>query len=157
MRLRTADPATSTSDSSPKAIEAYRAVADHLEDYPDGSSFDLRAAIGAACNTLKESQNLLTPVMLLLMLPMIFQRYIVQHPQDPWVIAMSLFPPLTPLVMLVRIAVDPALGILEIIASMLVLGAAVPVVIWAAAKIFRTGILMYGKTPSPREILRWLR
>ena len=117
----------------------------------------LFAAIGAACNTLKESQNLLTPVMLLLMLPMIFQRYIVQHPQDPWVIAMSLFPPLTPLVMLVRIAVNPALGILEIIASMLVLGAAVPVVIWAAAKIFRTGILMYGKTPSPREILRWLR
>ena len=95
--------------------------------------------------------------MLLLMLPMILQRYIVLHPQDPWVIAMSLFPPLTPLVMMVRIAADPGLGILEIIASMLLLGAAVPVVIWAAAKIFRTGILMYGKQPSIREILRWLR
>ena len=117
----------------------------------------LFAAIGSTCNTVKESQSLMGPIMMFLMLPMFAWFYIVQHPQDTISIIMSYFPPMTPMIMILRIAVDPDLSFLEILGSLLLLLVSVLAVIWAAAKIFRTGILMYGKQPSPREILRWLR
>ena len=117
----------------------------------------LFAAIGSTCNTVKESQSLMGPIMMFLMLPMFAWFYIVQHPQDTLAIIMSYFPPMTPMIMILRIAVDPDISFLEIIGSLLLLLASVTVVIWAAAKVFRTGILMYGKPPTPRELLRWLR
>jgi len=117
----------------------------------------LYAAVGSACNTLKEAQTMMLPLMLIFVLPMVLWMHIAQNP-DGWpAIALSLFPPTAPMVMIMRIAVRPALPLLQILTSLVLLAASVPVAIWAAAKVFRTGILMYGKPPKLRELLRWVR
>jgi len=115
------------------------------------------AAIGSVCNTMKEAQSMMMPVMIIFILPMFMWFYIAQHPQAPLSIALSFIPPITPMIMILRIASNPEIPFIQILASFLVLGASVPAVMWASAKVFRTGILMYGKPPSLRELLRWLR
>ncbi|MHC4489754.1 MAG: ABC transporter permease [Planctomycetota bacterium] len=70
---------------------------------------------------------------------------------------LSFIPPVTPMVMILRLSAGSGVWFVEIAASIVVLAVAVILVIWAAAKIFRTGILMYGKKPGLFEILRWLR
>ena len=113
------------------------------------------AAIGSACNTLKEAQNLVMPVSLLLVLPMVGWMYFTQYPEGLWATVLSFIPPLTPLLMMLRLAVRPDLPLIQVLGSIIVLAASVPLVMWASAKIFRIGILMYGKPPTPRELLRW--
>jgi len=117
----------------------------------------LLAAVGSACNEIKESQNLMTPIMLVLMIPLFTWIYLVQHPNGTLAVALSFFPPITPMVMMLRLAASPDLPLLQIIASILLLAVSVYAAMWAAAKIFRTGVLMYGKPPTLRELLRWVR
>jgi len=113
--------------------------------------------IGSVCNTIKETQSLMMPVMLIFIIPMLGWFKLVQSPDGTLARVLSFVPPVTPMVMVLRLAAGSNVLFVEIAASMLVLVAAVIVVIWAAAKIFRTGILMYGKKPGLFEILRWLR
>jgi ABC-2 type transport system permease protein len=115
------------------------------------------AAIGSACNTLREAQSLMGPITMLLILPMVMWFYFVQHPEAPLSIILSFFPPIAPMVMILRMAANPDLPLLQILLSIILLAISVPVAMWASAKIFRTGILMYGKPPKPAELLRWLR
>jgi ABC-2 type transport system permease protein len=115
------------------------------------------AAIGSICNTLKEAQSLLMPVSLLFVVPMVSWFSIAQDPQGLYARVLSFIPPLTPMVMILRLSSSRSISVLEVLASMLVLGASVPAAIWAGAKIFRTGILLYGKKPQVREVVRWLR
>ena len=115
------------------------------------------AAIGAACNTLKEAQGFMTPVMLVLVLPMMGWMYFSQNPNGFWSVACSFIPPLAPMVMILRLAARPDIAPFQIFASIALLAASVPLVMWASAKIFRTGILMYGKPASLRELCRWVR
>jgi ABC-2 type transport system permease protein len=117
----------------------------------------LLAAIGSVCNTLKETQDLMMPVILILILPMIAWFKLVQSPDGAFARVLSLIPPVSPLVMPLRISAGSNVGIEEILASAALLAAAVLLTMWIAGKIFRTGILMYGKRPSLREISRWLR
>ena len=115
------------------------------------------AAIGAACNTLKEAQALMMPVMMIVIIPMIAWFYIVQNPDGLAAVLLSFFPFTTSTVMILRLAAWPEMPLIQIVGSIGVLAVSVPVVLWAAGKIFRTGILMYGKPPTPRELLRWVR
>jgi len=115
------------------------------------------AAVGSACNTLKEAQTMMFPLILVIVLPMVGWLWIVQNPHGLPAMALSLFPPTAPFVMTLRIAVLPDLPLLQLLSSVILLAASVPVAMWAAAKIFRTGILMYGKPPKLRELLRWVR
>jgi ABC-2 type transport system permease protein len=117
----------------------------------------LFAAVGAMCNSTKEAQAMMTPLMILVIVPMMLWPYIAQSPQGAVAIVLSFIPVTAPMIMILRIAAFPDLSRIEILASLVVLAASVPAAMWAAAKIFRTGILMYGKPPSPREIFRWLR
>jgi ABC-2 type transport system permease protein len=117
----------------------------------------LLAAIGSVCNTLKETQELTMPVILVMILPMIAWFKLVQSPDGVFTRVLSLVPPVSPLVMPLRISAGSNVGVVEILASVGLLAAAVLLTIWLAGKIFRTGILMYGKRPSLREISRWLR
>jgi ABC-2 type transport system permease protein len=117
----------------------------------------LLAAIGSACNSHKEAQNLMVPLMLVAMVPMMLWFNLVQHPESTLAVVLSFIPPMTPMVMILRLAARPDLPLFQVIASFLLLLLSVPAFMWAAAKIFRTGILMYGKPPGVREILRWLR
>ena len=108
-------------------------------------------------NTLKEAQTMMLPLMLVFLAPMMIWMQFAQNP-DGWpAVALSVFPPTAPMVMMLRIAVRPGLPLFQIAASILLLAVSVPTALWAAAKIFRTGILMYGKPPTLRELLRWVR
>ena len=113
--------------------------------------------IGSVCNTIKETQSLMMPIMLIFIIPLIAWLKLVQSPNGTMAKALTFVPPVTPMVMILRLAAGADVWFVEIAASILLLAVAVLVVTWAAAKIFRTGILMYGKRPGPLEILRWLR
>jgi len=115
------------------------------------------AGIGSICNTIKESQSLMMPISLVFVLPMMAWFNLAQHPDGTFARVLSFIPPLTPMVMVLRISASPDLPLGEILASIAMLAVCVPVVIWAAAKVFRTGVLMYGKRPQWREVLRWVR
>jgi len=115
------------------------------------------AGIGSICNTIKEAQGLMMPLSLLLVIPMVAWYNLAQHPEGTLARALSFVPPLTPMVMVLRISASSDLSVIEILASMVVLGLSVPAVVWAGAKVFRTGVLMYGKRPSLGELLRWVR
>ena len=112
-------------------------------------------AIGSVCNSLKEAQNLMAPVSILLMIPLMTMVPITQDPNGSLARFLSFVPPFTPFVMMNRAAGPPAMW--EYVATTLLLIVSVAAVMWAAAKIFRIGILMTGKPPKPSEILRWIR
>ena len=113
--------------------------------------------IGSVCNTIKETQSLMMPVMLIFIIPLMGWFKLVQSPNGTLARVLSFVPPVTPMVMILRLSAGSGVWFVEIAVSILVLAVAVLIVIWAAAKIFRTGILMYGKKPGIFEILRWLR
>ncbi|MFC1736768.1 ABC transporter permease [Candidatus Hydrogenedentota bacterium] len=115
------------------------------------------AAAGSACNTAKEAQTLLMPLMMMFMVPLLTWNLITQNPDGTLATVLSFIPPTTPMVMMLRISVMDDLPILQIIASIVLLIVSVPCVMWAAAKVFRTGILMYGKPPSLKELVWWVR
>ena len=117
----------------------------------------LFVAIGSVCNSMKEAQNLLAPMTILMIIPMMGWFYFVQHPESPATIALSMFPLTSPMIMVLRVVSRPETSLWTIAASIAILAASVPAVMWASAKIFRTGILMYGKPPTLREMMRWLR
>jgi len=116
----------------------------------------IMVGIGSICNTIKETQSLMTPVMLMCVVPLLAWQNIMQEPGGMLAKVLSFFPPTTPMVMILRLAAEADVSKIEIAASLVLLTAAVLIMIWIAAKVFRTGILMYGKRPGLREVARWL-
>jgi len=116
----------------------------------------LLAAIGSVCNTVREAQALMAPLSMVLVLPMVGWFFVAQNPDGALAVVLSFIPPVTPMIMILRIAVEPRLSPVQIFASIALLCVSVPVVMLASAKIFHIGILMYGKPPRMRELLRWL-
>ncbi|MCI0629336.1 MAG: ABC transporter permease [Phycisphaerales bacterium] len=117
----------------------------------------IMAAIGSAVNELREAQSLMTPAMVLLMIPLMLWLPISDSPNGMLATVTSFIPPLIPFVMVLRLTGGEPIATWQIVASILVGYASMLGMIWMAAKIFRVGVLMYGKPPSPVELLRWLR
>ena len=115
------------------------------------------AALGSACNTPREAQNLAAPAMLIMIVPFLTWFYIVQNPNSLLSLVLSFVPLITPLVMILRLTSGHSVPAWQVVGSMALLVASTGLAIWAASKIFRTGILMYGKAPRLGELLRWLR
>ena len=115
----------------------------------------LLVGIGAVCNSLKEAQNLMQPVTLLLMVPLFLMMPIAQDPNSTLAKLMSYVPPFTPFVMMNRAAAPPTP--FEYVTTTLLLVVSIIFMLWAAAKVFRIGILMTGKPPKVREILKWIK
>ncbi len=115
------------------------------------------AGIGSICNTLKETQSLMMPIVLVFILPLISWFKLVQSPDGTFARVLSFIPPVTPLVMILRLSASSDVWIVEILASIVLLIVAVLATMWASAKVFRTGVLMYGKRPGLREICRWIK
>ena len=116
----------------------------------------LLAALGSAVNSLKEAQSLMSPITVVMVIPMMAWFFIMQYPNSPWVTAMSFFPPITPFVMVLRLCGSQPVPAWQLPATALVLGLSALGTVWISAKVFRVGVLMYGKPPTPREILRWV-
>ena len=112
-------------------------------------------AIGSVCNTLKEAQNLMQPVLILLIVPLVAMIPIVQEPNGLVAKVMSYIPLFTPFTMMNRAGGPPETY--EYVITGILLIATVIFAFKAAGKIFRVGILMTGKPPKLREILGWLR
>jgi ABC-2 type transport system permease protein len=111
---------------------------------------------GSICNTMKESQSLMMPVTLLLIIPLMLWPALVQDPNGALARGLSFIPPITPMLMILRLSSGADVSVLETAATILLLAVSVVGAIWVASKIFRTGILMYGKRPGLREVARWL-
>ena len=115
------------------------------------------AGVGSICNTIKETQSLLMPVMLVFVAPVVAGLKMVQNPNGELARVLSYVPPTTPMVMVLRLSSGTDIWAGEVILSILALAVGVLAALWAAAKVFRTGILMYGKRPALHEIFRWLK
>jgi len=117
----------------------------------------LLAGIGSACNELKDAQSMVFPLSLVTVIPMVFWFYISENPSSVISIALSFIPPITPFIMILRICADPDTPVWQIASTLVVLWLSVLCAMWAAGKVFRVGVLMYGKPPSLRELIRWVR
>jgi ABC-2 type transport system permease protein len=116
----------------------------------------LYAAVGSAVNTQQEAQSLAFPVMMPLILGFVFFPVVLGSPDSPLSVTLSLIPFFTPMLMFLRItAVTPPTW--QIVLSLVLTLATVIAVTWAAARIYRVGILMYGKRATFPEMMRWLR
>ena len=113
-------------------------------------------AVGAACTDLRETQSLLMPVMLLLVFPMFFLGYVLQNPSSNLSVALSFFPPATPMLMMVRQSIPPGIAVWQSALGVVVLLATTLTFVWAAGRIFRVGILLQGKGARVGEMLRWV-
>jgi len=113
-------------------------------------------AVGAACTDLRETQNLLWPVMLLAVSPMFVLGNVIQEPNSTVVTALSFWPFATPTLMIGRQSMPPGVPLWQpIVAGAGVLLATLACV-WAAGRVFRVGILLQGKGANPAEIARWI-
>ena len=116
----------------------------------------LYAAVGSTVNSESEAQQAATPVVMLLVLSAVFIQPVAFAPQSTASIVMSLLPVSAPIVMPMRMSLVsvPAWQLAVSITGMLL---ACLAAIWFSARIYRVGLLMYGKRPTLRELFKWLR
>jgi ABC-2 type transport system permease protein len=114
-------------------------------------------AIGAACNDLKDAQSMMTPIMLAFILPFLVWNQVLQHPDSLVSVVMSLIPIATPMLMLLRLSIQPAPPLWQVGLSLVLTLSTSLLFVWAAGKVFRTGILMQGKSASLGEMIRWVK
>jgi ABC-2 type transport system permease protein len=114
-------------------------------------------AIGAAATDLKDAQGMMTPVMMLFMLPMFVWLPVLRAPASPMAVVASLIPFATPILMTLRLALKPGPAAWQIAASFVLTVITTAAFVWAAGRIFRVGILMQGKSATFGEMLRWMR
>ncbi|SHI38761.1 ABC-2 type transport system permease protein [Mesonia phycicola] len=116
----------------------------------------LYAAIGAAVDSETDTQQFMLPIILPLMLGIYVGFFsVIDNPHGTISTIFSYIPLTSPVVMLMRIPFGVAWW--EIVLSMAILICTIFLLIWVAAKIYRVGILMYGKKPSYKELYKWLR
>ena len=113
------------------------------------------AAIGSLVDNNTDSQQFTLPVTVPLIIAILSAIYIVNDPDSSLAVWMSMIPFTSPVVMMVRIPFGVPIWQV-IISAVLLLGTFVAMT-WVAAKIYRTGILMYGKKLSYKEIFKWLK
>jgi len=115
------------------------------------------AAIGAAVNEPREAQAFLMPVMMVMMIPWLLWMPISRDPNSTFATICSFVPPINPFVMLLRMSSSTPPPLWQTWLSILVGIGAVYVALWAAAKVFRVGLLLHGKPPSFGTLIKWIR
>lgn len=114
------------------------------------------AALGAAFNNLQEAQQTAAPLIFLLVVPVFFAPRLINDPDSTLSVVLSLVPIFSPLLMTLRLAIRmPPLW--QVLLAEFLTASFVVVMVWAAARIYRVGILMYGKKPTFSELARWVR
>ena len=113
------------------------------------------AAIGAAVDSETDTQQFMMPVLMPLVIAIYVGFSVIENPHGPIAVAFSLFPLTSPIVMLMRIPFGVPWW--QLITSISLLIVTFIGMVWFAAKIYRVGILMYGKKPTYKEIYKWLK
>jgi ABC-type Na+ efflux pump permease subunit len=113
------------------------------------------AALGSACNDVKEAQTVTMPAMMPIMVPLFVMVPVLKEPMSSFATWMSLFPPFTPLLMLLRMSTpggvpgwQPWVGLIGIIL-------AATLSVWVGGRIFRVGILLQGQPLRLSNLFRW--
>ncbi len=117
----------------------------------------LMAAVGAAVNEVREAQTLMTPIMVTMMIPWMLWMPITRDPNSVFATVISFVPPLNTFVMLLRMTSTTPPPLWQVWLSILVGVASVYGALWFAAKVFRVGLLMFGKPPNFATLVRWVR
>ena len=113
------------------------------------------AAVGASINAQEDSSQFIMPVVLIMVFGLYAAMYSVENTNGPLAFWASIFPLTSPIVMMVRIPFGVPWW--EEVLSLGLLFATSMAFVWISARIYRVGILMYGKKPSLREMLKWVR
>ncbi len=116
----------------------------------------LYAAVGAMVNSTEEGQPLQFAIIMMLVAALIVLQFVIRSPDSPLAVTLSFVPFFTPILMFARIVVQapPLFEVLAAVGAMLL---ALAGLVWVSARIYRVGILMYGKRPNLPEVLRWIR
>ncbi|MFH1159556.1 MAG: ABC transporter permease [bacterium] len=115
----------------------------------------LFAAIGGAVDNETETQQFILPLTAPLILAIVLSQFIIQEPEGPVAFWLSLIPLTSPVVMMIRIPFG--VPYLQVFLSMILLLLGFLGTTWMAGRIYRIGILMYGKKVSYRELWKWLK
>ena len=113
------------------------------------------ASIGAAVDNEADTQQFMMPVTIPLLFAIIMSNFVINNPDGPVAFWLSIIPFTSPIIMMVRIPFGVPTWQLALSMSLLMIGFIIST--WVAAKIYRIGILMYGKKASYGELLKWLR
>ncbi|MFH1050804.1 MAG: ABC transporter permease [bacterium] len=114
------------------------------------------AAIGSAVDQEQDAQQLMTPISMLIIIPMLFISVVMTNPDSSISIILSLIPFFTPILMIVRIAATQV-PFWQVALSVILMIGTFFGCIWIASRIYRVGILMYGKKPSIKDLIKWVR
>jgi ABC-2 type transport system permease protein len=114
------------------------------------------AGIGSMFNSDEDAQQMVSVATMLLVIPMMFLLPVIKNPSGGLATGLSLFPFFSPILMYLRITIQqpPAW---QIALSLAIMIGTILLMVWLVSKIYRVGILMYGKKPTIPEIVRWLR
>jgi ABC-2 type transport system permease protein len=115
----------------------------------------LFAAIGAAVDNEADTQQFMLPITIPLIFALVMAQFVTNNPSGPISFWLSIIPFTSPIIMMIRLPFG--VPIPEVILSMTLLVFGFIFTTWLAAKIYRTGILMYGKKVSYRELWKWLK
>ena len=113
------------------------------------------AAVGASINSQEDSSQFMTPVILIILFGFYAAMFSMENTNGPLAFWTSIFPLTSPIVMMIRVPFGVPLW-QELLSLFLLFGTAL-LFVYIGAKIYRVGILMYGKKPTVKEILKWIR
>lgn len=116
----------------------------------------LAAAIGSTVSGEQEVQQFSLLIVSPLVVSVVLLPFVLGNPNAPAAVVLSLIPPFTPIIMYMRICSQMPPG-WQVALSIALMAASVWGMVWLAARIYRIGVLMYGKRATIPEILRWLR
>jgi ABC-2 type transport system permease protein len=115
----------------------------------------IATALGAACSSPQDAQQMAMPLFLPVIIPLVMMTPVMQKPNGGMATVMSFIPPFTPVMMLTRQSMpggvpawQPWVGLAGVVVATIAIA-------WVAARVFRVGILMQGKTPTIGELARW--
>lgn len=115
----------------------------------------LFAAVGSAVDNEADTQQFMLPITIPMIFSIIMAQFVMANPSGPIAFWLSIIPFTSPIIMMVRIPFGVPTIDLWISAVLLILGFLATT--WLAGKIYRTGILMYGKKPSYKELWKWIK
>ena len=113
------------------------------------------AAVGSAVDNVQDASQLQMPVTLPIILALLMMIAVIKDPNSPLAFWFSLIPFTSPVVMMARI--PDGIPAWEVALSLVLLYASFVAMVWLAGKIYRVGIFMYGKKPTFRELLKWMK
>jgi ABC-2 type transport system permease protein len=115
----------------------------------------LFAAIGSAVDSESDTQQFMLPITIPLIFAIIMAQYVMQEPQGSMAFWLSIIPFTSPVIMMIRVPFG--VPYFDLVLSMVLLLLGFLGTTWLAGKIYRTGILMYGKKVNYKELWKWLR